>query len=137
MPSIHRFEDIEAWREARVLTKTIYELTRDGVFAKDFGLASQIQRASVSVMTNIVEGFDSGSNLEFRRFLGYARRSASEVQSHLYVALDQGYLKAEEFDGLYERAEKVRRMVTSLSRYLRSQIRGQRSTRERANALTG
>jgi len=128
MASVHRFEDIDAWQEARKLTKTSYALTQTGRFAKDWGLVDQLQRASVSVMTNIAEGFDSGSNPEFVRFLGYARRSASEAQSVLYIALDQGYITDDQFSSAYEQAEKVRRMVTSFSRYLR--------TRQRANAPT-
>ena len=128
MASIHRFEDIEAWQEARKLTKAIYDLTREGRFTKDWGLVDQVQRASVSAMTNIVEGFDSGSGPEFVRFLGYSRRSASEVQSILYVALDQAYITGGQFAALYEQVEKVRRMVTAFSRYLR--------TRQRANAPT-
>ena len=136
MASIHRFEDIEAWQEARQLTKAVYRVTRKGPFAKDWGLVDQIQRASVSAMTNIVEGFDSGSNVEFSRFLGYARRSASEVQSILYVALDQAYVTQNEFSDLYEQSEKVRRMVTAFTTYLRSHQRNNAPTRRRASAPT-
>jgi four helix bundle protein len=136
MASIHRFEDIEAWQEARQLTKSVYHLTGKGRFMKDWGLADQIQRASVSVMTNIVEGFDSGSNAELARFLGYARRSASEIQSVLYVALDQAYMTESGFTALYEHAEKVRRMVTSFTTYLRGHLRNNAPTRQRANAPT-
>ena len=134
MPSIHKFEDIQAWQEARHLTQVIYRLTRKGLFARDRGLTEQIQRAAVSAMTNIVEGFDSASNLEFGRFLGYTRRSASEVQSLLYVALDQAYITETEFTASYEQAEKVRRMVTSFTRYLRAHPRNNAPTRQRANA---
>jgi four helix bundle protein len=134
MASIHRFEDIEAWQEARKATKAIYGVTREGRFAKDWGLANQVQRASVSAMTNIVEGFDSGSGQEFARFLGYSRRSASEVQSILYVALDQAYITEEQFTSLYEQAEKVRRLVTAFSRYLRTRQRANAPTRQRANS---
>ena len=136
MASIHRFEDIEAWQEARRLTRAIYRVTRKGQFTKDWGVADQIQRASVSVMTNIVEGFDSGSNVEFGRFLSYVRRSASEVQSLLYVALDQSYITEDEFSELYEQAEKVRRMVTAFTTYLRSHRLNNAPTRQRANAPT-
>ena len=136
MASIHQFEDIEAWQEARQLTKAVYALTAKGPFRKDWGLSDQIQRAAVSVMNNIVEGFDSGSNLEFGRFLGYARRSASEVQCTLYVALDQDYITESEFKQLYERAEKARRMATSFATYLRAHQRNNAPTRQRANAGT-
>ncbi len=92
MPLIKKFEDIVAWQEARKLMKRVYQITRKGEFRKDFGLRDQIQRASVSSMTNIAEGFDCESNLEFARFLVIARRSAVEVQSLLYTALDIEYI---------------------------------------------
>lgn len=136
MASIHRFEDIEAWREARELTKAIYGLTREGRFSRDRGLADQIQRATVSILANIVEGFDSGSNLEFVRFLGYARRSASEAQAILYVALDQAYITEGQFSTHYAHAEKIRRMVTAFSRYLKTQQRALATTRKLANTPT-
>jgi four helix bundle protein len=117
--TIKRFEDIDAWQEARVLTKEIYRLTKLSKFSKDWGLREQIQRASVSIMNNIAEGFDCGTKAEFIKFLGYSRRSASEVQCILYVALDQGYIMQNHFEQLYDRAEKVRRMVTSFIRYLK------------------
>jgi four helix bundle protein len=138
MGTIRKFEEIEAWQEARALTRSIYETSSHGAFAKDWGLADQVRRASASVMSNIVEGFDSGSNLEFVRFLGYSRRSASEVQSILYVARDQQYVSDQQFDNLYDQAEKVRRMVTSLITYLRANSRrSERAPRERVNAPTG
>ena len=83
MALIKKFEDIVAWQEARNLVKVVYKLTSTGDFSKDFGLRGQIRRASVSTMTNIAEGFDCESNLEFARFLVIARRSAVEVQSLL------------------------------------------------------
>ncbi len=92
MPLINRFEDIHGWQEARRLVKMIYALTNSGPFVKDFGLRDQIQGAAVSVMTNIAEGFDCDSNIEFARFLGIARRSTVEVQSLLYTALDTGHI---------------------------------------------
>src|SRR4030067_640056 len=97
MTTIRRFEDIQAWQEARSLVKQIYALTESGAFSKDFGLRNQLRRASVSVMANIAEGFDCDSNLDFARFLGIARRSAVEVQSLLYAALDVGYVSQETF----------------------------------------
>ena len=88
MVLIKRFEDIHGWQEARKLVRQVYSLTRESTFAKDYGLCNQIQRAAVSAMTNIAEGFDCESKKEFARFLGIARRSAVEVQSLLYTALD-------------------------------------------------
>jgi four helix bundle protein len=120
MARIERFEDIEAWKEARGLSREIYRVTGQGTFTKDFGLRDQLQRASVSIMANIAEGFDGGSNREFVKFLGYALRSTTEVQSHLYVASDQGYIDKREFKSLYELSVKVKNLISGFLRYLRS-----------------
>lgn len=120
MAGIERFEDIEAWKEARRLTQEIYRVTKEKVFARDIGLREQLQRASVSVMANIAEGFDCGSDREFVKFLGYSMRSTSELQSHLYVALDQEYLSRESFGRLYMRSIKVKNLIGGFVRYLRS-----------------
>ena len=111
--SISRFEDIRAWQEARTLTKQIYAMTKEGALSKDFGLRDQLQRAAVSVMANIAEGFDCDSHAEFARFLGFARRSAVEVQSLLYAALDAGYIPPEIFKENYEQANKTKAMVSA------------------------
>src|SRR2546422_8978184 len=111
MAAITRFEDILAWQEARKLTKQIYQLTGREPFVRDFGLRDQIQRASVSSMSNIAEGFDCESPLEFGRFLGIARRSTVEVQSLLYVALDLNYINNAEFAEHYEQARKTKALI--------------------------
>ena len=116
--SIRRFEDIEGWQLARELTKQVYALALRGTFAKDFGLRDQITRASGSVMHNIAEGFDAGSNAEFIKFLRYSQRSCSEVQSQLYVALDQAYIVREEFDMIYNQASLTHAKVGGFIRYL-------------------
>ncbi|NOX63227.1 MAG: four helix bundle protein [Chloroflexi bacterium] len=108
MTKIERFEDIRAWQEARVLTRRVYALTTSGQFGKDYSLRDQLQRASVSAMANIAEGFDCDSNKEFARFLEIARRSAVEVQSLLYVAQDVGYIDQATFDDLFAQAQKVK-----------------------------
>jgi len=118
---ITRFEDIDAWKEARELVQRIYQVSENGGLAKDFGLRDQMRRAGVSVMANVAEGFDSQSDSEFIQFLIYARRSASEVQSHLYVALDQGYITQQGFDDLYDRAVAVKNLIGGFIRYLRGQ----------------
>jgi four helix bundle protein len=118
--AITRFEDIQGWQAARDLSKTVYEVTRTEAFSRDFGLVDQARRATVSAMANIAEGFDSHSNSEFIRFLYYALRSASEVQSHFYVALDQSYITEAEFTNVYEEASKTKRLVFSLIEYLRT-----------------
>ncbi len=109
--SIRKFEDIRAWQEARVLTKQIYALTQKGALSKDYGLRDQLQRASVSVMANIAEGFDCDSHAEFARFLGYARRSAVEVQSLLYAAMDVGYINDDDFKSHYAQADKAKALT--------------------------
>ena len=109
--AITRFEDIRAWQEARKLVKMVYLLTDEGKFAKDFGLRDQIRRASVSIMANIAEGFDCDSQVEFARFLGIARRSAVEVQSLLYAALDVGYIIEVDFKSYYAQADKAKALT--------------------------
>ena len=118
MAMISRFEDIEGWQEARKLVKMVYKLTTTGALAKDFGLRDQIQRASVSAMTNIAEGFDCESKAEFARFLGFARRSAVEVQSLLYTAFDLTYITEPQFKEYYEQARKTKALIGGLKRSL-------------------
>ena len=116
---IERFEDIQGWQEARNLTKIIYELTRNVSFRRDQGLCRQIQEASVSIMANIAEGFDRQSKREFIRFLYYASGSGSEVESHLYVALDQEYISREDFTGAYNQARKTKSLINGFISYLK------------------
>lgn len=108
MATTTKFEDLIAWQEARTLVKMVYKLTADGSFSKDFGMRDQIQQASVSAMTNIAEGFDCESTAEFARFLGFARRSAVEVQSLLYAALDVEYIKQEVFKSHYKQRKSAK-----------------------------
>jgi len=115
---IERFEDIQAWQEARALVKMIYKLTTKENFSKDYGLKDQIQRAAVSAMANIAEGFDCESKVEFARFLGFARRSAVEVQSLLYAAMDSNYITQTEFDAHYEQARKAKALIGGFMRSL-------------------
>lgn len=118
MAMIQRFEDIQAWQEARILVKMIYQLTKEEKFSKDYGMRDQIRRASVSVMNNIAEGFDCESKVEFARFLGIARRSAVEVQSLLYAASDVDYINQTEFDLYYEQARKTKALIGGFKRSL-------------------
>ncbi|MDE3085054.1 MAG: four helix bundle protein, partial [Verrucomicrobiota bacterium] len=92
MATFKRFEDIEAWQRAREISRQLYALTNNGAFARDFGLRDQVRRASVSVMANIAEGFGRGGNREFSQFLAHSRGSLAELKSHLYVALDAGFM---------------------------------------------
>ncbi|WP_456427990.1 four helix bundle protein [Rhodocaloribacter sp.] len=118
MATIRRFEDLDAWQTARRLVKQIYELTSAGSFARDFGLRDQIQRASVSVMSNIAEGFESRTQALFIDYLGHARASAGEVRSQLYAALDLGYITEDQFEQAYELVDKVSRQIHRFIQYL-------------------
>jgi four helix bundle protein len=119
MGKIKRFEDLRCWQKARHLANFVYDLTGQERFARDFGLRAQIQNAAGSVMHNIAEGFDAGSDAEFIRFLKIARRSASEVQSQLYLALDRQYITQQELNGTYEIAIETKRLINGLILYLR------------------
>lgn len=129
-----RFEYLECWKDARKLVNMIYDISSRDNFRKDYGLRDQIQRAGVSVMSNIAEGFSAFSRHEFARFLSFPSRSASEVQSHLYAAIDRSYIPDDGFSLIYEQAEKCRSKCKSLIGYLQSS--GKPKTRERENAGT-
>ena len=125
MATFQKFEDIEAWQRARKLTREIYTVSNENPFSKDFGLRDQIRKASVSVMSNIAEGFERGGTKEFIQFLSIAKGSSGELRSQLYVALDQGYLKEEMFDRLLVTALETSRMISGLINYLRkSKMKG-------------
>jgi four helix bundle protein len=115
---IKQFEDVKAWQEARILVNMIYEVSNSGLFSKDWRLRDQIRDAAGSVMHNIAEGFDAGSDAEFVRFLKYARRSGSEVQSQLYIALDQEYLHQHRFQQLYDQATRTKKLINAFISYL-------------------
>lgn len=120
MAAFKRFEDIKAWQKAREATREVYKQTLKPAFARDFGLRDQIQRAAVSVMANIAEGFGRHSDREFANFLNVAHASISESQSHLYVALDLGYIKQIDFADLYKMFDEVSRMTMALAKHLRA-----------------
>ncbi|MGD8983219.1 MAG: four helix bundle protein [Desulfobacteraceae bacterium] len=127
---IERFEDIEAWQLARELTRKVYALTKKTKFSRDFGLKGQMQDAAGSSMHNIAEGFDSETNPEFVRFLRYAKRSCTEVQSELYVALDQQYITNAEFQDVYDHAGRTRAPIRGFIKYL---LNYEQSQRKKAN----
>lgn len=112
--TIIRFEDLIAWQKTRLLTAAVYRVSEEGKFAKDFGLRGQIQRAAVSIMSNIAEGFERGRPNEFHHFLSIAKGSCAELRSHLYVALDVHYLQPETFSQLFPGAEEVGRIIGGL-----------------------
>ncbi len=119
MTKIERFEEIDAWKKARELTKEIYMTTKGAEFYKDFGLRDQIRRASVSIMSSIAEGFERGGNKEFGQFLSIAKGSAGEVRAQLYVALDAGYLDKKDFTRLHSLTEEVGKLIGGFLRYLK------------------
>ncbi|MBI5118481.1 four helix bundle protein [Candidatus Poribacteria bacterium] len=120
MGTLQQFEEIEAWQKARELTRAIYECSKSGEFERDYGLRDQMRRAAVSSMSNIVEGFERRGKGEFLQFLSIARGSAAEVASHLYVALDQGYLSEAQFKELHELTRSTINLVNGFISYLRS-----------------
>jgi four helix bundle protein len=123
---ITRFEDIEAWKVSRRLSRLVNETTTSKTFRSQSALRSQLQRAATSAMANIAEGFNSGSDVEFARFLRISRKSATEVQSHLYAALDDRSINQDQFDKIYGTAEDVKKLIGGFIRYLSSPDRGSR-----------
>ena len=121
MPSIQRFEDLKVWKLARELTRKIYELTGQGKFSRDFGLRDQIQRASVSIISNIAEGFESQTQSLFITYLGRAKASAGEVRSQLYIALDLDYISREQYQAAIQIAEDCSRQLFGFIKYLKTQ----------------
>ena len=125
MATFQKFEDIEAWQRARELTREIYTASNENPFSKDFGLRDQVRKTSVSIMSNIAEGFERDGTKEFIQFLSVAKGSSGELRSQLYVALDQGYLEEERFDRLLDIVLETSRMIGGLINYLRkSKMKG-------------
>lgn len=125
MATIRTFADLDAWKAARELTKLVYLATGGTAFAKDFGLRDQIRRAVVSIMANIAEGFGRSGSGEFIQFLAIVKGSACEVNSHIYVALDQGYMSRSEFERLSELADRTVNLIGGLMKYLQqSNLKG-------------
>jgi four helix bundle protein len=110
---------LEIWKEARCLTKEIYRLTSRPKFSKDFTLRGQIQSAAISIMSNIAEGFERSGNQEFVQFLYVAKSSCGEVRSQLYVAVDQGYISANESEKLLNSFKRLSSMIGRLINYLK------------------
>jgi len=120
MATFRTFEEIQCWRKALELTARIYEISKREPFSRDFGLKDQIRRASVSIMSNIAEGFDRNGTAEFIQFLSIAKGSAAEVKCQLYVASDQGYIGQNEFSELRSLASETGLMTGGLITYLRN-----------------
>ena len=115
---VERFEDLAVWQEARKMTQIVYCLTSSGAFSRDWGFRDQIRRASVSVMSNIAEGFERDGDKEFRRFLLIAKGSVGEVRAQLYVALDNRFIDTKVFQELYEMVICISRRLAKLIQYL-------------------
>lgn len=118
MTAIRRFEDIVAWQGARALVREVYQAADGAAFERDYGLRNQIQRAAVSAMSNIAEGYERDSDREFRHFLSIAKASAGEVRSLLYVALDRTYIDHATHGRLTEQATRLSRQIATFMRYL-------------------
>ena len=116
-----RFEDLDCWKEARQLTRQVYDaIEQNSAWKRDARLCGQIQSAAGSVMANVAEGFVRRSNKEFMQFLFIAMSSTAEVQSHLYIAVDQGYLSKDAFESIYSQADRTGRIISGLIKYLRT-----------------
>ena len=127
MSTIQKFEDLEAWKISREITKEVYGISSNGLFALDFGLRDQIRRASVSIISNIAEGFERDGDKEFVQFLAIAKASAGEVRSQLYVALDQEYISEIEFNSVYQKLVENSRVISGLMKYLQqSDLKGKK-----------
>lgn len=125
MAKIERFEDILSWKMAREVTNQIYALSSVGEFSRDYALKDQIRRSSISVMSNIAEGFEREGNKEFISFLSIAKASCAEARSQLYVALDQKYIDQDQFDSAYKKLDETGRLIGGFMAYLsKSNIRG-------------
>ncbi len=118
--AIRRFEDLKAWQLGRELVKSVYILTQRQPFKNDYGLVDQIRRAAVSVMNNVAEGFERGSNKDFAKFLFIARGSAGEVRSLLYVARDLQYIDKKNFDVTYDTSIQAPRVIWGLIKNLKA-----------------
>ncbi len=126
MTTAKRFEDLEVWQKAKDLTNLVYKHSADGAFARDFGLRDQMRRASVSIMSNIAEGFESQTQAMFIRYLGVAKGSAGELRAQLYIAKDQGYVSDEKFSEMLSLAEICSKQLARFIQYLESQPNARR-----------
>lgn len=132
MATAKRFEELDVWRRSRELTNLIYSFSKSGAFSRDFALRDQIRRASISIMSNIAEGFESSTQQTFIKYLGHAKASAGEVRTQLYIVKDQGYISEEDFEIAFEMAEICSKQLSRFIQYLKNQPNSRR-VRERSN----
>ena len=133
MPTIRKFEDLQAWKDAIAIADAIYAETRTPPFARDFGLVDQMRRAAVSISSNIAEGFERESNQEFVRFLSIAKGSAGELRSQLHVAKHAGYIDDERFANLYALLAETGRRLAHFISYLQNDIKSQNPNKSARN----
>ncbi len=125
MATAKKFEDLDVWVSAKELAVLIYKITDDGQLKKDFGLKDQLRRASVSIVSNIAEGFERNGNKEFVQFLSFAKGSAGEVRAQLYIAKELNYFDEETFNLMSEKATSISKMLSGLMNYLKkSELKG-------------
>lgn len=125
MSKLERFEDLIGWKRARELAREVYQASASGAFGRDYALRDQIRRATISVLSNIAEGFERGGDNEFVQFLAVAKGSAGEVRAQLYIALDQGYLSESQFKDLFQKTSEISRLLSGLIAYLKtSELKG-------------
>ena len=125
MAKIEKFQDLEAWKKAREITRNIYEISKQDKFSRDFALCNQIRRAAISILSNIAEGFERNGDKEFLQFLSIAKASCAEVYAQLYVALDQNYIDDKKFEDISKDLEETGRIISGLVKYLQqSKMRG-------------
>ena len=131
MSTVNKFEDLKVWQKAREINLIIYAVTNKGSFSKDFGMRDQIRRASISILSNIAEGFERNGTKEFKQFLSFAKASAGEVRSQLYVAKDLEYISNEEFVKAFDKISEVSKMISGLINYLKTtEIKGSKFMEE-------
>jgi four helix bundle protein len=122
MPTVQRFEDLEVWKRARVLTNKVYDASNAGSFARDYALRDQMRKAAISVMSCISEGFERESgDKDFRHYLSMSKGSAGELRSQLYTALDARHVSEQQFEELYALCQEVSRMLSRFIAYLDGQ----------------
>lgn len=119
MATAKKFEELEVWVKAKELSVEVYKITNDGEFKKDFGLRDQIRRATVSIVSNIAEGFERNGNKEFAQFLSLAKGSAGEVRAQLYIAIELNYINETDFNLLIGKVTEVSKMLSGLMGYLK------------------
>lgn len=126
MTTAKRFEELDVWQRAKDLTNLVYKHSTEGAFSRDFGLRDQMRRASVSIMSNIAEGFESQTQAMFIKYLGFAKGSAGELRAQLYIAKDQGYISQENFSEMVSLAEICSKQLTRFIQYLENQPNARR-----------